>query len=271
MSWSWPPRLVTLGPGAELEINWQDFWAPFPASGRGNPLEPSEDNFFCHETVNGIAYTNECFHPEDRSGRLEFPIAEALDMIPDIHDWYSIHLSCSFPSMPAAHLSCSGTELEPGGQCADQRLAVTAEIVGGTLIGTGFGNPVEQQDGHGVVSETLLLPVEPYTNFNLLLNPAPTYPVPDVDGNEAGSVLFSRAEADAIAHDIELTWGIGPDSRTFWGHWDPANVPHSPFIHTSVSIAVHEDIVIEGPTPGYVTARPGIGGRVRRRTGVPRP
>lgn len=256
MSWSYPPRLVASEGGVDQDINWQDGLSP----PRPNPLAPSNDNYFCDMVISGVTFTNECWHGASRSGTLEFPIAELLDTIPDVHDWYSIHVSCSFPVMPAGHAGCvSGVD----NSCDGPQLAVDAAIVGGTLVSNSFGTPLDQSDSHGAVSQHIDLPVAPDTNFGLLLNAAPSFPVPDADGNEAGSVLFSRAEAEAIGHDIVLEWGQG--GGTLWGYWDVTNVSRSPFIHTTISIFFWRNVVLTGPQPGFITARPPISGVIRRK------
>ncbi len=234
MSWSFPPNGITQ-----------------EAGGDGNTtlsLPDSDLQFTCTPPFNFVKYHNDFFSP---LGPTPFDLATALAALPDIYDWYTIYLFVEWPKLPVGKVDCD-TDNPPW-------VNVTLQMADGsdvTIVRTLDGVPVSSSGSAPWPPLEFTIPADFGGLAELVQCPDPQFPVPDFFGNEAGRVLWTRAQVEAfVATGAGMEWGGA------WGKFDTVlTVGREVQLHSTIAAYSQSDIP-EG-TP-QVIAGPAVSGVVR--------
>lgn len=208
MTWFWPPAGIEFKDGGRT-----DTVSPIPAS---------TNDYLC-ALVDGSFAT--CYHHEVFLAITEeAPISTALAEIPDVYDWYAISIVVGFPHVQTAYEECwspptifhqgckNNTTGDSSGflDCTLKEYATGAAADNtGASPGLGASWDINERSGAAVV------------------NPSPTYPIPDSTGNEAGEILWTRAQLEAL--EVNFIYG---------GHWGNGAPNHN----VLVSIFAYNEI-----------------------------
>lgn len=218
MSWSWPP--------AEIE---------FAATSDHNSviaIPPSTNDYLCPLLV-GFAT---CYHHETFLGVTEeAPISTALAGLADVYDWYTVALSVGFPHVPTAYEDCwtppsvfhqgckTNTPGDSNGLLDGVTLKnfATGDTADNTGASPGLGAGWDINSGGPAA----------------VVNPSPAYSVPDSHGNDAGELLWTRAQVEALVVDF-----------IYGGHWGNGN----PNLNILATVAAWNDIAVTPTSPPFI-------------------
>lgn len=220
MTWSFPPRNIVRVTGADADV--QDL------------VGPNTDPYECvHPDTGGVM---QCWRwGPSVEVTTAFPVADCLAAIPDLYDWYTVYILVAFPPVaPGADGECHFFGIY--GNCGSIDGESWGRIDGAALVYTGDGHALDTSVS-SVGGNAFAIPTYLGAHAsNYVLSPAAAYPVPDADGNEAGSVLLTRAQVAAL--DITFTYGGS------WGHWTDLR-PYT--LHASV--LAYNEVTMDAEAP----------------------